>query len=320
MSDAEDLRKRRRTDQTNKPDKPELNVEWTKLQRVWIKRVQKLFEGFGPPQPSLELKRREEVMQLRRRLSDKYAELIDTWKISLRSNSEPSPSTDSPTLPREAFNRWLMERINAGGIDPLLGGQADTTLLKAATEGLEHDLCSPFLRSEGCEGVTKDVANFAEKVRSLCSWLTSEADAAAERIANSARSASQTFAKVSATLNAKRGCYVFSLDQSDSGELGGEAVVEAESESDASDANSPSFTLSPSALARLAKLMRRATRWAEKISRADVAGEAWAAKFHAFMQQDASFWDITFCLLCRYDALCGPGHRKEEASMQLFLQ
>ena len=28
------------------------------------------------------------------------------------------------------------------------------------------------------------------------------------------------------------------------------------------------------------------------------------------MQQDASFWDITFCLLCRYDALCGPGHKE----------
>ena len=28
------------------------------------------------------------------------------------------------------------------------------------------------------------------------------------------------------------------------------------------------------------------------------------------MQQDGSFWDITFCLLCRYDALCGPGHKE----------
>ena len=216
MSDAEDSRKRRRTDQTNKPDKPdkpdkpELNVEWTNLQRVWLKRVKRLFEDFGPPQPSLELKRREEVMQLRRRLSDKYAELIDTWKVSSRRNPDPPPSTDSPTLPslpREAFNRWLMERINAGGTDPLLGGQADAPLLKAAAEGLEHDLCGPL----HSEAAPKDFANFAEKVRGLCSWLASEADAAAERIARSAksaRSASQT-SKVSATLNAKRGCYVF---------------------------------------------------------------------------------------------------------------
>eukprot|EP00438_Fugacium_kawagutii_P007801 Skav236036 [mRNA] locus=scaffold1509:132863:133792:+ [translate_table: standard] len=28
------------------------------------------------------------------------------------------------------------------------------------------------------------------------------------------------------------------------------------------------------------------------------------------MQEDVSFWDLTFCLLCRYDAMCGPGHKE----------
>ena len=45
-------------------------------------------------------------------------------------------------------------------------------------------------------------------------------------------------------------------------------------------------------------------------SRWRIAGEAWASQFLAYMQRDASFWDITYCLLCRYDAMCGPGHKE----------
>eukprot|EP00913_Durusdinium_trenchii_P002411 g2227.t1 len=53
--------------------------------------------------------------------------------------------------------------------------------------------------------------------------------------------------------------------------------------------------------------MRRATKRAEQLAN---SGASWAAKFRAFMQKETSFWDITFCLLCRYDAMCGPGHKE----------
>ena len=240
-----DSRKRRRADEADVP-----KVEWTELQRVWLKRVQKLFEGNGPPRPGLELKRHEEVMRLRTFLSRKYAQLMDEIHDGqIRGTSELS---ESQALPREAFNRWLMERINAGGRDPLLGGQASSTdLLNAAAEGLERDLCGPFLRSESPRDA---LANFASKVQSLCLELANEADAAAERVRVIASSFESTAnEKVSATLNAKRGCYVFSLDIDNptgcKNDLRREADVESES---GSDGCSPTFTLSPSALARLA--------------------------------------------------------------------
>ena len=30
----------------------------------------------------------------------------------------------------------------------------------------------------------------------------------------------------------------------------------------------------------------------------------------AFLQEDSTFWNLTFCTLCRYDTLFGPGHKE----------
>eukprot|EP00438_Fugacium_kawagutii_P007799 Skav236034 [mRNA] locus=scaffold1509:128747:129499:+ [translate_table: standard] len=249
--ETEPSAKRRRTD-----------GEWRDLQRLWFKRVQKVFEGNGPPRPSLELKRREEVLRLRKLLSQKYEDLIALFEPKI-SFSREADSLGAP-LPREAFNRWLMERLNAGGTDPLLGGQAPSKdLLRAAAEGLERDLCGPMRDtklgaaerqeaedSESCQVLqSSQYAKFSSKVRSLCSELANEADLAAERIAVISAGTLEAV-KVSATLNAKRGCYVFSLDSQINcrSDLDEEVDGDAASGSDAS----PTFTLSPSALARLA--------------------------------------------------------------------
>lgn len=127
------------------------------LRGVWLRRMQAVFED-GPTWPLLELKRRAEVLRLRRTVAD--------W-------------------PRESFNRWLMERLNTQGVDPLLGSGAQTELDR-------------------------------------------EADRAAEGLA---RQRERCEREVVATLEARRGCYVLSL----AGE-------------------EPEFTVSPSALARLAPL------------------------------------------------------------------
>ena len=121
------------------------------LRGVWLERMRAVFEEDLVPWPLLELKRRSEVLRLR--------EMVPNW-------------------PREAFNRWLMERLQEGD---LLLGDDDTELGRAAK-------------------------------------------AAAERLKRLERSDEQ----VVATLEARRGSYVLSL--------------EGEEE----------FTVSPSALARLA--------------------------------------------------------------------
>lgn len=238
MGDTEDTCERRRVEtiRTSRQD-------WTHFQRVWLKQVEKIFTNTGPPRPTLELKRREEVMDLRKHLNFKYEELIQTSQLDF----EPLGSTDemTQTVPREAFNRWLMERINAGGIDPLLGGHASADWLKAAAaEGLERDLCGPF--------VQQGRSNFASKVRELCSELSSKADAAAERIMELSQG-DVGDGKVSASLNAKRGCYVFTLDKNESSDFVAENEAEtSEADSGADGSSITTFTLSPSALARLA--------------------------------------------------------------------
>lgn len=243
--DTEPSAKRRRTD-----------AEWTDFQRLWFKRVQKVFEGNGPPRPSLELKRREEVLRLRKLLSKKYEDLIADFDFELPQicfslGSEADSLGGAPSLPREAFNRWLMERLNAGGTDPLLGGHAPKDLLRAAAEGLERDLCKALDAKLGAAAEAESSAKFSSKVQSLCSELANEADSAAERIAVISAGSTLQAVKVSATLNAKRGCYVFSLDN----QINCTSNLDEEVDGDAeigSDATSPTFTLSPSALARLA--------------------------------------------------------------------
>ena len=39
------------------------------------------------------------------------------------------------------------------------------------------------------------------------------------------------------------------------------------------------------------------------------AGSSELASRLAFLQEDSTFWNLTFCTLCRYDALFGPGHK-----------
>lgn len=230
MDETESDVKRRRI-RTPEREEPEPR---TTLQRLWLKRIQSLFERGGPPQPIVEVKRRLEVLRLRELLSNRYEDLI---KIMQASNAHSLMK--STTLRREAFNRWLMERINGGGIDPLLGGHLPTTSdarpsLNAAAEGLYYDLREPFLQEKELP------ESFANKIDAICSELEREADAAAERMNSLSIEETQ---QVLATLNANRGCYIFSL--SDEGDREAGPNVEPEEEHAV-------FTLSPSALARLA--------------------------------------------------------------------
>ena len=209
----------------------------TSLQQLWLKRIQFVFEQVGPPLPSVEVKRREEVLHLRRHLSERYQDFLE--------RNMPSTRTSDANVPREAFNRWLMERINANGMDPLLGGSAPTDSeaqfsLKAAEEGLYHDLCEPFRQESLSLG-----GNLVSQVQHICSTLANKADAAAERLRATFSGERKAFAegrRVLATLNAKRGCYVFTLSD-------GEEIDEEDLEGE----ELAVFTLSPSALAHLSQ-------------------------------------------------------------------
>ncbi|CAJ1373590.1 unnamed protein product [Effrenium voratum] len=187
-----------------------------------------------------------------------------------------------------------MERLNAGGIDPILGGGGDEELLRAAADGLHREILRA-LRD------TSDMSEMSSKVWGTCSRLAAEADAAAVRLQASATQDTPETPRVLATLNAPRACYEFRLETRED-RSASENVEPDEHETIGSHV----FTISPSALSQLAKLMRKAARRAEL---AFSAGESqWAAKLGAFMQSDSSFWDLTFCLLCRYDAMSGgPG-------------
>ncbi|CAE7151237.1 PCIF1, partial [Symbiodinium pilosum] len=72
------------------------------------------------------------------------------------------------------------------------------------------------------------------------------------------------------------------------------------------------FAISPSTLSRLAKLLQRAAKRAELLlpSATGGAGSSELASRLAFLQEDSTFWNLTFCTLCRYDALFGPGHKE----------
>ena len=155
--------------------------------------------------------------------------------------SEWEAYSDGEALPREAFNRWLMERLNAGGIDPILGGGGDEELLRAAADGLHREILRA-LRD------TSDMSEMSSKVWGTCSRLAAEADAAAVRLQASATQDTPETPRVLATLNAPRACYEFRLETRED-RSASENVEPDEHET----IRSHVFTISPSALSQLAQ-------------------------------------------------------------------
>ncbi|CAE8619752.1 unnamed protein product [Polarella glacialis] len=152
------------------------------LDQLWLKRACAVAaggDGLFPPNPRIELLRRSELLRLRRLLDESCRRLFDDelLKAAAKAAGEidvEAPSSSSGLLergaPREAFNRWLMERMNAGGADPLLGGSfgpENHRALEAADAGLQRDILAMLplgngqASSEGAKGQCRNLRRFA---------------------------------------------------------------------------------------------------------------------------------------------------------------
>ena len=212
------------------------------LARLWLRRL--CDAGSAIPRPALEQLRRAEVLGLRARFDARYADVC----------KEVGKEEGAWQAPRESFNKWLMERLNGKGMDPLWGGndlefQVSGTA-EEADEALRRRLCRDLLL-----GLDAETAATAEsRVRRICSQLTSEAAAAAKSLHGKLKA--ECSSAVSTTFDARRGCYLFTLP----GSPDSPAIVNACSDSEVSGesaeaepgGSSEAFAISPSALARLA--------------------------------------------------------------------
>eukprot|EP00933_Yihiella_yeosuensis_P063784 TRINITY_DN67023_c0_g1_i1.p1 TRINITY_DN67023_c0_g1~~TRINITY_DN67023_c0_g1_i1.p1 ORF type:complete len:442 (-),score=95.78 TRINITY_DN67023_c0_g1_i1:123-1274(-) len=145
---------------------------------------------------------------------------------------------------------------------------------------------------------------FEAEASKISAELAAEADAASLRIWKAQTSSiwPNSASEVQATFEPKRGSYVFSLSPSEQTE---EATVAA-----AEVLSHVSLTIGSATFARLGKAFKRTLR------RAKLAVEAGGDLAHAaqkavdFLEKPSSLWDLAFCVLCRYDALCGPGSKE----------
>jgi len=165
---------------------------------------------------------------------------------------------------------------------------------------------------------------FHDAVCDLCADLEHVADQAAAAIAQQHADArvDSSRLRVSAVFDARRQAYIFSLSDGTETCPGVEAGGEPEdtcTDGSGEDVSSPAaetaFVVSAGSFGRLSAALRRSARLAAKRAQQPNALGAPAdrgamASVAELLAAPDCVWDMVFCLLCRYDALFGPG-RKE---------
>ena len=228
-------RKRQRTSGLGQGDRED------PLTRVWLRRL--CDAGSAIPRPALEQLRRAEILGLRARFDARYAEVC----------KEVGKEETARQAPRESFNKWLMERLNGKGMDPLWGGDDSKFQVSGSAEEADEALCRRLCRVL-LLGLDAETAATAEsRVRRICCQLTSEAAAAAKSLHRKLKA--ECSSTVSATFDARRGCYLFTLPGSPDSPAIANACSDSEGSGESADepgGSSEAFAISPSALARLA--------------------------------------------------------------------
>ncbi|CAE7234824.1 Jmjd8, partial [Symbiodinium sp. KB8] len=144
-----------------------------------------------------------------------------------------------------------MERLNGKGMDPLWGGDDSKFQVSGSAEEADEALCRRLCRVL-LLGLDAETAATAEsRVRRICCQLTSEAAAAAKSLHRKLKA--ECSSTVSATFDARRGCYLFTLPGSPDSPAIANACSDSEGSGESADepgGSSEAFAISPSALAR----------------------------------------------------------------------
>eukprot|EP00928_Gymnodinium_smaydae_P098508 TRINITY_DN9175_c0_g1_i1.p1 TRINITY_DN9175_c0_g1~~TRINITY_DN9175_c0_g1_i1.p1 ORF type:complete len:722 (+),score=195.91 TRINITY_DN9175_c0_g1_i1:220-2166(+) len=154
-------------------------------------------------------------------------------------------------------------------------------------------------------------------LRQICEELDAAAAAAATAVAAAIPALRQAAApEVVANFDAQRNTYFFSLKEDESEQEAASSDKEVDEDGEEEDEQQPRsdpkgakcvFALGAARFEALAKALTRSLRRVREEA-ASAAAETKAAldAAAAFLGDPATVWSLTFCVLCRYEALCGP--------------
>ena len=134
-----------------------------------------------------------------------------------------------------------------------LGGDDSKFQVSGSAEEADEALCRRLCRVLLLGLDAETAATAASRVRRICCQLTSEAAAAAKSLHRKLKA--ECSSTVSATFDARRGCYLFTLPESPDSPAIANACSDSEGSGESADepgGSSEAFAISPSALARLA--------------------------------------------------------------------
>uniref|UniRef100_A0A7S1F9N7 PCIF1 WW domain-containing protein n=1 Tax=Noctiluca scintillans TaxID=2966 RepID=A0A7S1F9N7_NOCSC len=197
-------------------------------------------------------------------------------------------------------------------------------------------LCAPRIRE-----------HMSSTISSICKDLEQAADAGAADIARlESETTDEVRPEVNVSYQTRRGAFLFAMT---GGKGGGESDSNATDESPSADetctggcaeeeeelleqrpgasrrntgdsganrrrrpqqsSGDAVFIISSVSFERLAKALRQTAKVLKDAASHDDASIG-IAKAAAFLGEPTSTWDLVFCLLCRYDAMCGPGPKE----------
>jgi len=189
----------------------------------------------------------------------------------------------------------------------------EATAVASLDPSLEAFSAAERLENLRCRSAPAMHKRFACAVSRVCLDLEQAADEAVLAVRTCQSEVSGTCSrKASAAFDMKRGAYLFSLPCD--GEADGDGSGSDDENEEPQDGrfmeDRGEFIISAGRFELLAKALRRTVRRVEDLAPSDDKSAETASAVAKLLRAPEAPWDLVFCLLCRYDALCGPGNKE----------